>query len=129
MRTEELFRASEDTPADDRILPDTPAESRPIQVSGSWDSYRSQPNGDITAPWDYRLYHRSLRRSFVVDPFPGTHMTVVALVGDSVIVYRYVGTADIRPGYYRCDLRVLCPEAYASTTGGDVPPTARDATP
>jgi len=128
LATGENWEASADLAADEQVLANNPGDSVPIVTSGRWVAFEVIPRGSHDAASSYwRLHDHQSGRSWRADPFGGVRVGVYALVGETVIVG---GGDDVRLplGYYRCDLRVLYPEAYATGTDGgvgappDVPP-------
>jgi hypothetical protein len=112
LRTGETWAASADLPAEERVLPDDPQDRGPIVASGPWVAFTVARRDVPATEWmAFRLYNRDLRRSFLFDRFAGFLAGVRGIVGDFLIV-GFGGADTIPGGYYRCDLRLLFPEAY-----------------
>jgi len=121
--TGEGFVASADLPPEYCLILDGPGQSV-VSVSGPWVLYHAiRCDEDLGAVyWDRapssihsRLFHRGLGRSFpltVLDAPVGAYV----VTGDHVAIgyYPWWDGAVMPKGLYRCDLRVLFPEAYAA---------------
>jgi hypothetical protein len=117
LRTEESWCASCDIPEEEVFHKSGAAESLPVEAGGPWVAFNTI-NRDLRPPFVLRarLYHRGLGRSIPLEPFGPTTFVAVKYVGARYVVF----FSDEH--IYRCDLRVLFPEAFAPEPGGDPPP-------
>ena len=123
LRTNETFGLSGEIPPDSCLCQDTPINSY-VSASGPWILFHVQPC-DLPSPRPSRalLYHRRLGRSFPF-VFAGRPRGALLLTGDHIVTGYFPRSGEepqMPTGYYRCDLRVLFPEAYAAPPPPDAP--------
>ena len=109
----ENWEASRVLPSDEKVL--NPSRLCPIVASGPWVAFSTILRADppTSSNVKTRFYNHTLDRVLPIDPFGGPVVCVKAIVDDWLIGWTE-GNASVPEGYYRCDLRVLYPEAYAS---------------